>query len=242
LVHNLVFENVPQLFEATLSQALFGARLGPGLSSLAGAGVILVSATMLLKRPLWFFWVAMTFAMMLVAIRPLDRYFLEVLPLLVFAWWSGLRWLNHRLPQPWANRIFLALFILGGMTNLLRCGEFIVEQRRVPFRSHYKEGRYASTDNVAKLLRTHLNEDAWVLGSPKFNRILTFLSHRNVVGPSTDEKLAPKRHNVFLLEPAEEGVLKKLDDVNGRPGPQVGPTIQSRYDPEPWRLRRAEPQ
>jgi len=63
-------ENIPQLFEATLSQALFGARLGPGLSSLAGAGVIVVSATMLLKRPLWFLWVAMTFVMMLVSFGP----------------------------------------------------------------------------------------------------------------------------------------------------------------------------
>jgi len=137
-VHNLVFENIPQLFEATLSQALFGGAAWPGLSSLAGAGVIVVSATMLLKRPLWFLWVAMTFVMMLVVIRPLDRYFLEVLPLLVFAWWSGLR-CSIAGCRRLGKSCFSRPFVLGERRTFAH-REFIVEQRRVPFRNYYKEG------------------------------------------------------------------------------------------------------
>lgn len=243
---------IPKLFEKTLSQALFGARLGPGFSELAGAAVVVVSATMLRNRPLWFLWVAMTFVIMLVAIEPLDRYFLEVLPLLVFAWWQGIRWLNLRLAglkaarlrvsQEWANRIFIGLFILGGTTNLMRTGEFIVEQRRRPFLSLYKDGRYASQKQVARLLREHVGEGEWVLASPRFARILTFFSRRNVVGPLAQVPLDPGAGNVYVLEPLDDDARRKLDQLQAGIGPPVGPAVQGKFDPEPWQLRRARPQ
>lgn len=252
LIHNLFFINVPKLFQVTLSQTLFGARLGPGLSDVAGAAVILVCATMLRDRPLWFLWVAMTFVMMLVAIEPLDRYFLETLPLMVFAWWRGIRWLNQRLPQlrfgrhrispRWADWIFAGLFVLGGTTNLLRVGAFVVEQRRPHFLNSYKEGRYASSNQVAQLLRDHVAPDGWVLGTPKFARILTFLSHRNVVGPREPVDLDPSRARVFVLQPIDELVRQRLDALPVRIGAQVGPNVESKFDPEPWRLRKVEPQ
>jgi hypothetical protein len=252
LIHNLFFINIPKLFQATLSQTLFGARLGPGLSDLAGVGVVLVCATMLRDRPLWFLWVAMTFVMMLVAIEPLDRYFLEALPLMVFAWWRGIRWLNHRLPQmrfggrrvsrAWADWIFAGLFILGGTVNLMRVGGFVVEQRRPHFLNSYKEGRYASSKQVARLLHDRVDPHGWVLATPKFARILTFLSHRNVVGPREPVDLDPSREPVFVLQPIDDLVRERLDEAQIRIGAQVGPEIQSKYDPEPWRLRKAEPQ
>jgi hypothetical protein len=252
LIHNLFFINVPKLFQVTLSQTLFGARLGPGLSDMAGAAVILVCATMLRDRPLWFLWVAMTFVMMLVAIEPLDRYFLEALPLMVFAWWRGIRWLNQRLPEMrfgshrisrrWADWIFAGLFILGGTTNLMRVGAFVVEQRRPHFLNSYKEGRYASSKQVAKLLHDHVAPDGWVLATPKFARILTFLSHRNVVGPREAVDLDPSRASVFVLQPIDDLVRQRLDALSVRIGAQVGPDVQSKFDPDPWRLRKAEPQ
>jgi len=70
----------------------------------------------------------------------------------------------------------------------------------------------------------------------------TFLSRRNVVGRARTRKLIPKKLNAYLLEPVEDVVRQKLDSINGRVGAQIGPAIQSRYDPEPWRLRRTEPQ
>ena len=235
---------IRKLFDATLSQALFGARLGPGLSLLAGGAVILVCATMLLDRPMWFLWVAMTFAMMLIAIEPLDRYFLEVLPLMVFAWWRGIRWVNLRLGRispRWADWVFAGLLILGGTTNLMRIGEFVVEQRRPHFLNSYKEGRYASADRVAKMLHDHVDEHAWVLTTAKFARTLTFLSHRNVVGPGGELQFPVKRV-LYVLQPVDSQVLVKLDQLGLKVGPQIEPDIQSKLDPEPWRLCRAESQ
>jgi len=184
----------------------------------------------------------MTFLMMLVVIEPLDRYFLEALPLMVFAWWSGIRWLNHRLTQPWADRVFVALFVLGGTVNLLRCGQFIVEQRCFPFRDYYLEGRYASIERVSALVHNRVEPQAWVMTSPKPARIITFYSRRNVIGPKAEIDLDRAGVPLYLLDPADDDVLDRFKAIRMKPGPQLGPTVQSKYDPEPWKLLRAESQ
>ena len=240
LLHQMIFEYAPRLFEATLSQALFGARLGVGLNTLAGIMILVVAAGLFWHRPLWGLWVAMTIVLMLVAVKPLDRYFLEALPLLVYAWWQGIRWLNHRIRQPWGDWLFAGLFLLGGMTNLARTGEFITEQRWVPFLNHYKEGRFASTDKVVRLLNANVPRDGWVLAPPKFGRILTFLSHRKAVEINMEPYLDPTRHSIYVLEPLDEPVLQWLRVKSAHMGPMIGPSIQSKFDPAPWRLHRVE--
>lgn len=243
LLHELP-PHIGKLFNATLSQALFGARLGPGLSEVAGAAVIVVCLTMLWDRPLWFLWVAMSFLMIVVAIEPLDRYFLEVLPLMIFAWWRGIRRLNAKLvtySPKWADWIFAGLFVLGGLTNLMRIGEFVVEQRRPHFLNAYKEGRYASADQVARLLHDRVDPQGWVITTAKFARTLTFLSQRNIVGPGSEMR-SPGTRVVYVLEPLDQPVRDKLNTLGLKVGAQIGPEIQSKTDPEPWRLRRAEPQ
>ena len=253
LLRQMFGEYVPRLFEATLSQSVFGCPLGPGLNTLAGIAILIFGFALVRQRPLWGLWIAMTVVMVLVVIKPLDRYFLEVLPLLVYAWWRGIRWINLRLPQPWGEWAFLFLLLLGASTNLWRTGEFAVEQRWRPFRAHYKEGRFASTDQVVKILRQNVKDDQWVLAEPKFARILTFLSRRNVTGPNAEITLDPASQVLFVLEgpktershepdeTSDDPVRQWLQKTSSHLGPQLCAPIQSRYDPEPWRLCRALP-
>ncbi|HXE51903.1 MAG TPA: hypothetical protein VN541_02765 [Tepidisphaeraceae bacterium] len=240
LLHQMIFDYAPRLFEATLSQALFGARLGAGLNTIAGIGILILVVGLFWHRPLWGLWVAMTLAIVLVAVKPLDRYFLEVLPLLVFAWWRGIRWLNRHLRQPWGDWVFLGLLLLGAIINLSRTGEFITEQRWTPFLNHYKEGRFVSTQKVVSDLQQNLPREAWVIAPPKFGRILTFLSHRRAVEAKMGPYLDPARQGVYVLEPLDPEVEHWLRDHAAHLGPTIGPTIQSKFDPEPWRLHKVE--
>ena len=234
-------EYIPLLFESSVCKAVLGCPIGLGLNSVAGAVFLVLGIGLVRVRPLWGLWVAMTVATVLVAVKPLDRYFLEVLPLLVYAWWRGIRWLNLRIPQPWGNRLFLVLFLLGGTTNVLRTSEFIFEQRWVPFREYYphKEGRYASADRVGRLVREHVPENAWVVAPSKYGRILTFLSRRRVIEPNGRIHLEPAREPVYVLEPLDEQLERWLTGARAHLGPPIGPAVQSRHDPAPWRLHRA---
>jgi hypothetical protein len=242
LAHDMFFENAPRLFEASLCQALFGARLGAGLNTLAGITVLGLGVSLFWHRPLWGLWVAMTVAMVLVAATPMDRYFLQVLPLLVFAWWSAIRWLNHRIPGEWGNRIFVGLFLLGGAVNLMRGGEFIVEQRWVPFLNHYKEGRFVGIHQVARLVRDHVGSDGLVLAPPKQARILSFLSERRAIEPTPENRsIDPDREAVYVLEPLDDPVRQWLRDNKAHLGPQIGPIVENRLAPITWKLHRALP-
>ena len=105
---------------------------------------------------------------MLCLFKPLDRYFLPVMPLLVFAWWQWLYRLNHRFSVGRANRLFLLLLCIAVGTNLARLGEMLVrEQRRTPFLKHYRQGCYASLPNVADLLDAHMRPGDWVFVEPR---------------------------------------------------------------------------
>lgn len=233
-------EYVPLLFESAVCKAALGCPIGVGLNTIAGAVVLLLGIGLVRVRPLWGLWVAMTVAVVLVAVKPLDRYFLEVLPLFVYAWWRGIRWLNLRLPRLWGDRVFLSLFLLGGATNLLRTGEFIFEQRHPQFRSYYKEGRYASADRVAKLVHDHVGSTDWVIAPSKCGRILTFLSRRNVTETPAEAQLDARRLNVFMLEPVSDSARQWLASAPARLGPQIGPTIQGNFDSDPCRLHPVE--
>jgi len=234
-------EYLPLLFESAVCKAVLGCPIGFGLNAIAGAVVLVLGIGLARVRPLWGLWVGMTVAIVLIAVKPLDRYFLEVLPLLVHAWWGGIRWLNLRLPRPWGDRVFLGLFLLGGTTNVLRTGEFIFEQRHAQFRGYYKEGRYASADGVAKLIHDRVGRVGWVIAPAKCGRILTFLSNRNVIEAPREAQLDPRRQNVFVLEPLSDPARQWLAAAPARLGPQIGPTIQAARDPDNWRLYQVDP-
>lgn len=252
LLHQVFRENIPSLFESAGAKALFGAPLFVGMNSLLSLVTFGLSFWLITERKLWGVWAGVT-VLMLCLFKPLDRYFLPVIPLLVFAWWQLLVRLNHRLPNRWANKVFLALLLLGGMTNFLRLGQMIVfEQRRMPFIEHYRDGCYASITPVAKLLETQAGPRDWVLVEPKCARILTYESGRYALEKGDNIKLGPKQP-AFALEGffdesrsasgemAHSSTLQtELEKRNLKLGRPVGDPIQGRQDYQPWILYRVE--
>ncbi len=236
IFHRAVFEFVPRLFEASAAQGLFGSRVGTGLNSLVAVFVILAGVWLCRVRPLWGMWVLLTIFLMLVAVRPLDRYFLPVLPLLIYTWWRMLRWLNHRLRQPYGDLVFLALFCAGFGTNIARIGEMAVEQHRKPFLAHFQAGRFAAIGPLAQLLDANIAPGGWVLVPPKLGRILTFRSH--CYATNTPERLSidRKSHPVFALAPVGDHAVAWIRDSGMAFGPRIGQAIHTPTDPDPYVL------
>ena len=249
VVRQAITENIPQLCESTLAKSLFGCPIGPGVNTLAAILVVGLGIWLLRHRVLWGLWVLGTIAMLLV-FKPLDRYMLQVLPLLVFAWWSCLRLLHARLPARWADLVFLGLLAGGMATNLARLGEMVCEQRRAPFLAHYHEGRYASLPDIGQLLREHTAAGDSILVGSKEGRIIGYVGRRNTFKPNDPRLPSLAGGTVFaLIGPSwDEGrtaapssvppVEEWLRQQGYALGPQVGPSIRHAADKQPWRLYR----
>lgn len=203
--------NAWEVFNGAAVKASFGLSVIPGFNVALSAAVLIAGMLLMRTRPLWGMWVLATLAMVLVVPKPLDRYFLPTAPILVYAWWNCVRWVEGRfsgLASKWA---FLLLFGLGGICNLISTLDFVVQNRRSPFLAYYKEGRYASVYDVARMIEKHTplsgsvddSRTTWVAVPDKFARILTFLSRRYCIEPDRYSALDPRRQNVFVLAPLE---------------------------------------
>jgi hypothetical protein len=238
-------DNLVHWFSYSAAQTLFGTPLGPnlvGINELVGIALIAVSIWLFRQRVLWGLWVVLTYAMMLVIIKPLDRYFLAVLPLLVYGWWNFLVWVNGRFSPRMGNALFLGLFLLGGATNLGRVGSLVVEQRRRPFLEYYHEGEYASMSKVTAMLDRRTQPGDWILVAPRLGRILTVLSGRYAVDLPyhLPEGFTPEQGPVYVLEPLNtDSPFPAWMAQNGyREGPTLSRPIQGPHDPEPITLHR----
>ena len=229
------------LFGYSSSQALFGCPLGPGLNEVVGIVVLGLAFWLLRRRMLWGLWVITSIVMMLVMIKPLDRYYLAVLPLLVFAWWNGLVWVNRHLKAPRADYVFLGLFLLGGATNLSRIGEFVVEQHRSPFLTHYKEGHFACINRAAALVVSQTAPGDWLLVDRKMGRTFTFLTRRYAVDNPAQVPVDPAVQPVYLLQPVDKDVQSWVKERGYGLSARLGKVEKWQGDPEPWTLHRLEP-
>jgi hypothetical protein len=219
--------HVPLLVDA-VTKASFGLQTPRGTEWMLGATMILLGAGLLAYRPLWGMLVVMTVLMVLL-VKPLDRYFLPVAPLLVFAWWRFCVWVNRSMPPRWGNKVFALVFILGAFTNGAKVFGFMHEQRQSPFLIGYKDGRYASTAEAANMIAAHtppsLAADSlkttWVLVGPKMARIITFLSGRYAIEPEEFRYFDPDRQPLFVLEPsasADAGPRESREQDDTHPG------------------------
>lgn len=246
-----------------VAEASFGINAIPPLALLLGGAVLVLGIGLTRVRPLWGMLVLVTAGVVLLVPEPHARYFLPVLPLLVLGWWRGLHWLNHRLPARWGNWAFLALFALGIVPNCGKLIDFILEQRSTPFLHTYKEGRFASVYEMARMVRKHTppstppatgQHGTWVLTPPKFARVLTFLSDRYAIEAHRGFRLTgwdeQTWQHVYVIEPSAPPNRNPNDD---RPtaqfwlkqhGYEVDPEVIAKVpnaDPDakaPWTLHR----
>jgi hypothetical protein len=253
LVETMLTRNLPEVLHPGAAEAVFGLDWGhvgvgpwwvpmgvvPSLLSIA-AGLWLFR-----RRLLWGMWVVMTLLMMLATLVEV-RYFLQVLPLLIYGWWLLLvrfdRFVRERprLGAHWWVRVLpMTAFLLLLAINAGRAAYLIVEQRSSPFLEGYRRGKYALVPRLTEMLRTQTPDGAWVLVPERqLGRILTYTSGRYATEPGPVTRLNPDEQVVFVLEPLEPEAVKHMKILQLGVGEPVGDPVVGRRGVK-WQLHRA---
>ncbi len=235
--------NVSELLDPMASEAMFGLdfgkvmRLGPvSLQAIGSVVAIVVGLMVFRERSLWGIWFLVTVLMMVFTLAR-DRYFLPVLPVMVYGWWLLIRRINLRVPGRWGNILFAFLFVLGAVPNSAKVGGFFIEQRHPNPLTVVRNGRFESVYRVADMIRNNVPRDTWVIGPKKFSRILSALSGRNVSEPGDVKGREPDFTHFYLLEPAEFEPDSPLLPLIQSAGPEVA-GLKGPYDQKRWVLRQ----
>ncbi len=168
---------VPMLFETITTETTIGIELGTGIDTLFATMLLGTGLFLFFRNPLWSALIAANVAMMMM-LNPHPRYFIPILPLLLYGLWRGAVGLAARLPQRYQGwPVFIVLLLLVG-PNAVKTGKFIFEQHRTPFYAYYQGGRYASQIELGRVLNQSVDQDTLVLA--QFGSELAFLSDRRV--------------------------------------------------------------
>jgi hypothetical protein len=203
-------ENLQDLFSWAASDVLFQTRLGPIFNALLSLVVLSLGCGLFRYRVLWGFWFVLLLGTILISQATLDRYFLPVLPLLVYAWWDLLSEINRRLPRQWGNLAFAALLTFGSLMNLTKCCGIIAQQRQPHFLAKFDNGTYDGTPEFAKKLQDRVGEKAIILVEKPYGRVVAYLSDRNAQSAAALQANELINRPVFVVEPSKEPTRELL--------------------------------
>jgi hypothetical protein len=214
MLNHAVTVNLPSLLQLAAPDTIFQVRFGP-FNIFLGLFVIALGVMLFRDRPLWGFWFV-ALLLTLVLILPLDRYFLPVIPLLVFAWWRWLVWLNRRLPGGWGNWAVLGLLGFAMGMNVSKVGGIVIQQHARPFLSHYSRGEFAAVPALAAEIDARLEPNAIVLVKAPYAHALSFLSRRVVVNGLGTAVTGLQGRPVYVVQPSDHYIDELLDQAKLR--------------------------
>ena len=232
LDHSLA-EKLYVLFATAASDVLFQVRFGDLANSCLSAVVLLLGVCLFRLRPLWGLWFTLLVGTTVLLVQEvLDRYFLPVLPLLVYGWWSLLVWVDRRPVRPgWPRRAlnvaFLVLAGFGAMANLTKVFGIVGQQRSRPFLTAYDKGRYQPVPALSAAIGRQVGPDGVVLVKPPYGRVVAFLSRRSALTGAEARATPLGPGPVFVVEPTDPAVREQLD----RAGLTVGPAVYTSPPP-----------
>ncbi|MEX1089714.1 MAG: glycosyltransferase family 39 protein, partial [Phycisphaeraceae bacterium] len=216
--------NLPNLFTQVTPGALLGSVVSPDLwfidAAIAvtglGLGVMLVR-----RRVLWGVLVIL-FIVQWVLFLPDVRYFLPILPLLAYAWYRGARQALLVWPARSLGAVVAVVMIsLWVGVNVVRCGHFVIEQRRPALLEHYMHGRYWRVDEVGHQLRQAVEPQATILTDVKWSKPITFYSQRRAISPQDFKQFPVGNGPLYVIEPYDELMALLLRKRGWTAGPSV---------------------
>jgi hypothetical protein len=193
MIKRTITETVPLMFEETAVEAIYGSRIAPGVNTVLTVITIGLGILLMRERPLWGLLVGATFAQMLIHL-PRERYFLPVLPLLVYALWRVAVCLELRLNGARGRGAFVAVMLLVVGINAGVIAGDIHEQHQKPFLAYYDHGKYEPLIRLAREMESVVGERDVVIAQE--DRILSYYSRRKTLPPITARRWAPPEAEV----------------------------------------------
>jgi hypothetical protein len=222
--------NIRNLFDWAACDVLFQTRVGPISNPLLSTLVLGIGFALFRFRLLWGFWFSFLLAAILASQETLDRYFLPVLPLLVFGWWRFLVWI-HRTGPEWAQLaglprsvpsfVFGALLSLGCLMNTAKVGGIVYQQHERPFLENYDKGTFDVTPEFARRLRLTVDDQAMVLVKKPYGRVLEYLSNRYVTSAMATSPEELQTRPVYVIEPSDLATQQLLREAHLVEGPAI---------------------
>ena len=207
---------LPKVAQELFPEAIFAFEFGDGIDQAMCGFFVLSSIWLLRRRVLWSLWIGATFAQVLIW-WPLTRYFMPVLPFMLFAAHVPIRAFVTKLER--LDRKYAWALVAGCTTALVLVNAAhvlrgVYYQHRRPFLTHYMDGKHVGTTELGAKMRDVVRDEDVVLADP--HRVLSYFSGGKRVlelpkykqGPPSPQLLAAfdrkvlDARNVYIVLPA----------------------------------------
>jgi len=199
-------ENLPLLLGKNGCEAILSVHLVVGLREIVSITVLTLGLFLIREHVLWGLWILMIYATLAV-VEPLPRYFLPILPLLIYACWSAVARLNRRFHGPGVDWLYVALLIFVAAPNLFRITNDILFQHGCYTFSREHGWENESYTKLADAINQNTPPNATIICPPGDGRILTYLTRRQVVPPTTPLSATDIHGPLFIIDQKRPGSL-----------------------------------
>jgi hypothetical protein len=176
-----VADRLPHVAAKETTIAMFGINVGPVAGIPFALAAVACLPLLFRRQPLWGLLVLVFLFQWLVFFFD-GRYFLAVMPLWVYAWWLGTRWVYMHIGGRRGTALFVALLSFYVTSNLLRDGKVIWQQRHADPLTVYDRGRYLGLPQLGQWLHEHTAAGATILiEDTKLDEALSFFSRRTAL-------------------------------------------------------------
>ncbi len=211
-LRQMVTKNIPKLTTEIAAEASLGLDWGPVPAVPVGLLILGCGFTVTRRNVLWGMLV-IVFTLQWLLFIVTERYFLVIMPVLIFSCWWALDTLTRRYRRWWSVLIFVVAAVFWIGSNLVKIGNFVVEQRRTHFYAHYANGRYEGLIELGEYMREHLEDDALVIFSAtKHMNILSCLGEREVKHRRRLRRNDFRREHLYLVQPVHDKRLAHMID------------------------------
>jgi hypothetical protein len=136
-------------------------------------------------RPVWGMLVV-AFVIQWLAFIVTRRYFLPLMPIFAYGWWSAALWCDRRFAgRPIAGLAGAFVLSLWIGPNLVRGALFAAEQHEPDFLAVYDGGRYEGIDTIAEAVTIHTPPDALLVAEGKLTAPLMVWTGRDAYKTAT---------------------------------------------------------